>query len=342
MVVTIVVLLILAGVSISLILDNNGIIKKSKDARREYGQAQANEQKDLDNISDLIDEATAEIVEPENIADWEYTEEDDGTITLTSYKGTETTVVFPNYINGKKVKKISGDTTGSDSYNARYFSIWNKGICNTRNSADISCGYTYEQGTITKAIVSPGIEEIEGEAFQYSYALEEVTIAESVRTIGKSAFFCCPNLKKINIPKKIEKLEENIFYGCGIENIIIPNSVNRIEKQAFMFCIKLSDIYIPKTVENIGESAFFACRMLTNITIPESVTSIEKRAFDDCDRLTSITIPSSVTTMGEEVFSSIPSITVNVPFKEGETPEGWDANWNGTNSDCVVTVNYLK
>ena len=60
MVVTIVVLLILAGVSISLILDNNGIIKKSKDARREYRQAQANEQADLSDLSDLIDEATAE------------------------------------------------------------------------------------------------------------------------------------------------------------------------------------------------------------------------------------------------------------------------------------------
>ena len=60
MVVTIVVLLILAGVSISLILDNNGIIKKSKDARREYRQAQTNEQEDLSNLSDMIDEATAE------------------------------------------------------------------------------------------------------------------------------------------------------------------------------------------------------------------------------------------------------------------------------------------
>ena len=60
MVVTIVVLLILAGVSISLLLDQNGIIKKSKDARREYGQAKANEQEDLSNLSDMIDEATAE------------------------------------------------------------------------------------------------------------------------------------------------------------------------------------------------------------------------------------------------------------------------------------------
>ena len=60
MVVTIVVLLILAGVSISLLLDENGIIKKSKEGRREYGQAKANEQEDLSNLSDMIDEATAE------------------------------------------------------------------------------------------------------------------------------------------------------------------------------------------------------------------------------------------------------------------------------------------
>ena len=60
MVVTIVVLLILAGVSISLVLDKNGIIQKSKDTRREYGQAKANEQEDLSNLSDMIDEATAE------------------------------------------------------------------------------------------------------------------------------------------------------------------------------------------------------------------------------------------------------------------------------------------
>ena len=38
-------------------LDENGIIKKSKDARREYGQAQTNEQEQMDNAGDWIDEA---------------------------------------------------------------------------------------------------------------------------------------------------------------------------------------------------------------------------------------------------------------------------------------------
>ena len=60
MVVTIVVLLILAGVSISLVLDNNGIIQKSKDARREYGQAKDNEQAQLDGVATWIDNQTGE------------------------------------------------------------------------------------------------------------------------------------------------------------------------------------------------------------------------------------------------------------------------------------------
>lgn len=250
--------------------------------------------------------------------------------------------MFPNYINGKKVKKISGNTTGSTSWKAMYFSIWNKGICDKINNSDISCGYSNEQGTITKVIISPGIEEIEAYAFQLSYALEEIIISDTVNIIGKCTFRCCPNLRKINIPKKIDKLEEGIFQGCGIESIVIPNNVKRIENGVFWHCEELVDIQIPKTVEYIGDCAFYYCDSLENITIPDSVTNIGDDAFGNCTSLTNITIPSSVTTMGANVFYSIPAITVNVPFKEGETPEGWDAGWNDTSTGNNITVNYLK
>ena len=94
MVVTIVVLLILAGVSISLVLDKNGIIQKSKDARREYGQAKANEQEDLSNLSDMIDEATAE---PTPKVDVNTKAEDNSTIN--GKKGTSKNPTIPkNYI----------------------------------------------------------------------------------------------------------------------------------------------------------------------------------------------------------------------------------------------------
>ena len=55
LVVTIVVLLILAGVSISLVLNNNGVISKAKDAKNQYAEAQTNEERQLNEVSDWID-----------------------------------------------------------------------------------------------------------------------------------------------------------------------------------------------------------------------------------------------------------------------------------------------
>lgn len=43
--------------------------------------------------------------------------------------------------------------------------------------------------------------------------------------------------------------------------------------------------------------------------------------------------------MKNSVFGYIPSITVNVPFTEGNKPSGWDSSWNYTDSG-TVTVNY--
>ena len=56
LVVTIVVLLILAGVSLSLVLNNNGVISKAKEAKNRYAEAQTNEEKHLNEVSDWIKE----------------------------------------------------------------------------------------------------------------------------------------------------------------------------------------------------------------------------------------------------------------------------------------------
>ena len=60
LVVTIVVLLILAGVSISLVLNNNGVISKAKEARNQYAEAQTNDEKQLNEVSDWIKETVGD------------------------------------------------------------------------------------------------------------------------------------------------------------------------------------------------------------------------------------------------------------------------------------------
>ena len=63
LVVTIVVLLILAGVSISLVLNNNGVISKAKDAKSQYAEAQTNDEMRLNEVSDWIDTTVGETIE---------------------------------------------------------------------------------------------------------------------------------------------------------------------------------------------------------------------------------------------------------------------------------------
>ena len=60
LVVTIVVLLILAGVSISLVLGNNGLISKAKDARNAYEQGAVNDETGMNNLYDEIESILGE------------------------------------------------------------------------------------------------------------------------------------------------------------------------------------------------------------------------------------------------------------------------------------------
>lgn len=60
LVVTIVVLLILAGVSISLVINNNGVISKAKEAKNQYAEAQTNDEKQLNEVSDWIKETVGD------------------------------------------------------------------------------------------------------------------------------------------------------------------------------------------------------------------------------------------------------------------------------------------
>ena len=61
LVVTIVVLLILAGVSLSLVIGNDGIMKRAKEAKNQYAEEQTNVEKQLNELANGIDEMETEI-----------------------------------------------------------------------------------------------------------------------------------------------------------------------------------------------------------------------------------------------------------------------------------------
>ena len=96
----------------------------------------------------------------------------------------------------------------------------------------------------------------------------------------------------VTIPNTVTTVGDNAFIHCfHITSITIPNCITRIGGGAFFNCYGLISIDFDDNglLTSIGERAFYGCTSLTSITIPNSVKSIGKQAFDRCTNLTSIT-----------------------------------------------------
>ena len=120
--------------------------------------------------------------------------------------------------------------------------------------------------------------------------LTEITIPNSVTSIGNSTFSNCYRLTSVTIPNSVTSIGNSAFSGCSsLTSVTIPNSVTSIGNEAFNRCSSLTSVTIPNSVTSIGNNAFKGCSALTSVTIPNSVTSTGNNAFKDCSSLTSVT-----------------------------------------------------
>ncbi len=173
--------------------------------------------------------------------------------------------------------------------------------------------------------------------FSYCSGLTSVTIPNTVTSIGDGAFYYCRGLTLINIPNSVDSIGDFTFSDCsGLTSVTIPNSVTSIGYSAFSHCSGLTSITIGNSVTEIGNTAFSCCNNLISVTIPESVTSIYDYAFESCSELTSIAIPNSVTSIGSSVFYNCDKATVYC--EAPSQPEGWNESWNINREQATVNV----
>ena len=142
----------------------------------------------------------------------------------------------------------------------------------------------------------------------------DITIADSVTSIGNYAFRGCSGLTSIIIPDSVTSIGNYAFYGCsGLTSIIVKEGNIKyhssgnclIETGSKTIIMGCQNSVIPNdgSVTSIGNYAFRGCSGLTSIIISNSATSIGDDAFSGCSGLTSITIPNSVTSIGGYAFA---------------------------------------
>lgn len=167
---------------------------------------------------------------------------------------------------------------------------------------------------ISSVQVADGITDIPDDAFWGCETLVDVTLPQTVRTIGKGAFGQCVNLARINIPEGVTSIGGDAFFLCrSLTRLTIPDSVTSIKGNPFQYMSAEIQVFPENPAFSVTDGVLFnkehtrliacPCNKAGAYEIPNGVREIGAHAFQNCDDLTDVTIPASVVSIERNPFA---------------------------------------
>ena len=192
------------------------------------------------------------------------------------------------------------------------------------------------QGVALESVALPeGVTSIEDYAFAHNDRLKEITLPQSLTSIGKAVFFWCAALESIALPDGVTSVGDKAFSSCiSLKELALGAELLNAGYGLTEFCVALEKITvsennesfsgegncltrkadntviagcasskIPAGTEQIGEYAFCGQTQLGAIDFPDGLKNIEIYAFS-CTGLKELKLPRGLQRIGVSAFAN--------------------------------------
>ena len=355
--ITIIVLLILAGVTIGMITSDNGVIKEAKSTAEESRGASVEEAKDLwlikregggkQDLDGILAElekqgllSSSEVSEIKNNANNEIKI---GSRTISFKEEKEDTIVKfepedPSLWQYEPDPATNGETLILKGYigEGRPKEMIIPNYINGKPVKKIQSKTGNNASSIwsNSSMYGQGICDFDGNYNMVQSSVRRVYIPDGIEEIGTSTFAYSKALEEVVLPSTLVKIGDRAFAECStLKEAKISIDFNEPSKEksvgwyAFGNCTSLTKVDFSGNNFECGGSAFADCINLKTVNL-SGIGTIGDNVFENCASLTYIKIPTGIRLTGQCVFDKIPNIVVEEgrPYASNE----WNPKWNVT------------
>lgn len=241
---------------------------------------------------------------------------------------TITKVIFPEGLksiggsafDSTRIREVTLPASLETITSSAYLYVTSVETFTTYSSITLPDGFLADNSLRSVSILA-NIESISNFAFARNIYLAQLTLPNSVISIGANAFTNTA-LKSITFPASLQSIGANVFLGSPVETFT-TNSSMALGSYDFLKGSTLRNVQILGNVETIGSNAFDSATALSTVTLPASLKTIGSEAFKNARSLTSITIPSGL---------------LNIEANSFEIERFTSLTYNGSNSSIFATL----